>query len=135
MDIKRNIIYLGKLKAEIGFTILFGVVLTLYLFIPPQIGLADSADFGRITSRIGLHTVEEKPADQYFNFFTTEYKIVHNPKVPVNLGQVFGLFSLCLSKIFQRETYSIFYLSFIYFVLYVGGFHLFIRNSFYYFTG
>ena len=113
---------------------LFGAVLCFYLFVPPQIGLADSADFGRITTRIGLSAAVENPTDRYFNFFNIEYRVVDTPKVPVNVGQVFGLISLGLNKIFESGTYSIFYLSSLYFVLYIGGFYLFIRNSFNYFA-
>lgn len=133
--IKKEIIsYFEKIRLEIVFSLLFGAVLYFYLFLPPNIGLADSADFGRITSRLGISTAVEKPEDRYFNFINTEYTITGTPKVPINVGQVFGLISLGLNNIFRSGTYSIFYLSFIYFVLYIGGFYLFVRNSFNYFA-
>ena len=114
---------------------LFGALLCFYLFVPPQIGLADSADFGRITTRLGLFPVIENPSDRFFKFFIPNYKIVDSLKVPTNVGQVFGMMSLGINKIFQTDRYSIFYLAFIYFVLYTGGFYLFLKNAFNYFEG
>ncbi len=119
-----------KIPYEIVFTLIFGLIVGYYLFITPQIGIADSADFQRIFTRIGLGRVGETHADKYFNYFNSEYTIIKHPKTPINIGQVGALFSLVLNNLFRNGMYSIFYLSALYFILYLGGFYLFLKNAF-----
>ena len=109
-----------------------GLTVGYYLFVPPQIGLADSADFGRILSRIGLSHVAETQEVKFFNFFNDQYELTASPKIPVNIGQIVPLISVGLNNLFRSGSYSIYYLSAIYFLLYLGGFYLFIRNVFRY---
>ncbi|WP_456114827.1 glycan biosynthesis hexose transferase WsfD [Salegentibacter salegens] len=113
----------------------FGLIVGYYLFTPPQIGLADSADFGRILPRIGLSHTTEISQDKFFNFFNPYYDVIGSPKVPVNIGQVIPLISVGVNNMFYTGTYSIYFLSALYFSLYLIAFYLFLRNSFQYISG
>lgn len=106
-----------------------------YLFAPPQIGLADSADFGRVLPRIGLSHTVEIPQEKFFNFFNATYDITESPKIPINVAQIIPLISVGVNNLFYTGTYSIYYLSSIYFSLYILAFYLFLRNSFRYIHG
>ncbi len=131
-DLKLRLIKaLRDLKFELVTTLLLGILVGYYLFVPPQIGMADSADFGRIFPRIGLSRISETPGDNFFNFFNTEYRIVESPRIPINVKQVIAFVSLGLNNLMNSgENYSIYYLSGLYYLLYLAGFFLLLKNTF-----
>lgn len=115
-------------------TLIFALVVAIYLFIPPQIGLADSADFGRITTRLGIGRPFESPKLNFFNYYNSLFPIVSESKIPLNNSQLIAYFALQLNKLFYSKSFfSIYFLSALYYLGYVFGFHLLLRNTSEYF--
>jgi len=99
------------------------------LFFSPQIGMADSADFARIMTRLGLGRPFENAHLNFFNFFNSNYPITGKLKFPLNPAQIFGSVAFFLNKwLYSEKLFSIYILSAMYIILYIIGFHHFIRN-------
>ena len=51
-------------------------ILSIQLFVPPVVGLADNRDYERVMGYAGFQHTTEVPAERYFSFLRTRYAIV-----------------------------------------------------------
>ena len=51
-------------------------ILSLQLFVPPVVGLADNRDYERVMGYAGFHHTTADPAERYFQFLRTRYAVV-----------------------------------------------------------
>ena len=51
-------------------------ILSLQLFVPPVVGLADNGDYERVIGYAGFQHTTADPAERYFSFLRTKYAVV-----------------------------------------------------------
>src|SRR6185437_10844093 len=123
-------------KLQLVFTLLFVAVISFLLFIPPQIGLANSGDFGRIMDIFDLYyTSGYSNFTHFFDVFTFG-RPLNGPHYNgyVATSSLFIFVALLINKIFNIFTnddyFYIYSLSIVYTFFYAIGFYLLI-NYFY----
>lgn len=126
-------------KYALAFTVLFFLVISFILFLPPQIGIANSGDFGRIMDIFNLYY---PPDYTNFSHFYDTFTFGRPDGVPTYNGyfattSLFIIPALALNKAFNlfssNDINSLFYiysLSVIYTIAYVIGFYLLLSTIF-----
>lgn len=107
---------------------LAAIVAWIALFIQPLIGIADNGDFLRMLYSNGLYQLP-KYSDQYFSYFIKEYGIMHyyneHGASLFSSEPLFIHLAVVLNKLFYSQTiFDIRFLSFIYYVLFLGSIYL-----------
>lgn len=107
---------------------LAAIVAGIALFIQPLIGIADNGDFLRMLYSNGLYQLP-KYSDQYFSYFIKEYGIMHyyneHGASLFSSEPLFIHLAVVLNKLFYSQTiFDIRFLSFIYYVLFLGSIYL-----------
>ncbi|MCC2625931.1 MAG: hypothetical protein K0R14_1804 [Burkholderiales bacterium] len=120
-------------KYQLLFTLLLVAVMSFLLFIPPQIGIANSGDFGRIMDIFDLYyTSNYSNFSHFFDIFTFG-RPLNAPHYNgyVATSSLFVLVSLLINKIFTLfngdDYFYIYSLSLVYAIFYAVGFYLLIN--------
>lgn len=109
-------------------TIAAGTLLLAYiLFAEPLIGIADSGDFLRIATTVGLSDLDANASyeDQYFGYFHSQYRYS-----PISIGGYFStqiaivFIAIGISKLFNPQLFDIRFLAAIYCMLLLTAFYL-----------
>lgn len=119
--------YLPPLR--LGMLLMFMIV-TVFLFVPPTMGMVDTGQYTTILQSNGLREI---PKDtDYFKYFVTQYPILQY--FNSNQGQIFSSgnvpiqIALFLNKIFfSTKIFDIHFLAAVYEVFFLGGFYILLR--------
>ncbi len=123
---------LADKKYQLLFTLLLIAIMVFLLFIPPQIGIANSGDFGRIMDIFDLYyTSNYANFTHFFDIFTFG-RPVNAPHYNgyIATSSLFVLVSLVTNKIFTLfsgdDYFYIYSLGMVYAIFYAIGFYLLI---------
>lgn len=116
------------------FTLVFALVVSFILFVPPQIGIANSGDFGRIMEIFDLFYVPDYSSFKHFydtfTFGRPGMGSQYNGYVATS--SIFIFFALAINKIFtlfsNENVFYIYSLSLLYTITYIVGFYLLIKT-------
>jgi hypothetical protein len=119
-------------KFQLAFTLFFIALISLILFAPPQVGIANSGDFGRIMDIFDLYyTSNYSNFTHFFDVFTFG-RPIDGPHYNgyIATSSLFILIALFINKIFNLFTsddfFYIYSLSVVYTFFYAIGFYIFI---------
>lgn len=85
-------------------------------------------------TRLGLGRPFDSSELNFFNFFNSRFPIISNAKVPLSINQFLAYVALIFNKLFySRNFFSIYFLSGLYYLIYVFGFYILLNNTARYF--
>lgn len=115
---------------RLGMLLMF-LIVTIFLFAPPAMGMVDTGEYSTLLQSNGLREIPGNT--DYYKYFVTQYPIIQyfNPEQ----GKFFSITNLpiqlaiLLNKLFySTKIFDIRFLAFVYELLFLGGFYLLLRG-------
>lgn len=115
-------------------TVIAAVVVSVILFLPNYLGVANDGSTDEIMKSAGLYYMEQDPESIYANYFIRTYTEIptgfEQKKEELNGSLIFIKFAKMLDDFVTRDRmFDIRFLGFVYYLCYLPAFYFFIRQA------